>query len=225
MKKGIFIVFEGVDSSGKETQASLVQDKLKEQGQDVLYKSFPNYESESSALIKKYLNGGYGDTAYSVNPYQASTLFITDRLDDYLSSDWSNYKEDNITVISDRYSSSNLIHQGSKIDDKEERQEFINYIDDLEHNKLNIPRPDITFFLDVPIQHTFKMNKTRLNKINNSDKKDIHESDHNYIEKSYNNAVDISKQLGWHHIKCVKDGEMRSIDDINKEIMDVINKQ
>ncbi len=215
---GKLIVIDGVDASGKETQAKLTAKRLGDMGYNVKVVSFPCYGEPWSYPVRMYLEGEFGKNAEDVSPYTASMLFAVDRFASYMT-DWKkNYESDDI-IICDRYVSSNMIHQASKIDGEAEKLKFLKWIDDLEFNKNKLPRPDVTLFLDMPTEYGAKLMAQRKNKIDGSDVHDIHESNYEYLKKSYDNAVFAADTFGWKRICCVREGEIRAIDDINDEIL------
>lgn len=217
------IVIEGVDSSGKATQTKILFDTLKQKGYDVLSVEFPNYKSKSSSLVKMYLNGDFGKNADDVNPYVASSFFAVDRVATYITEIKEPLKSGKI-VIADRYVTSNLIHQASKINDVCEKENFLDWVSDFEYNKLNLPKPDLTIFLDMPVPFAKKLMEKRLNKIDNSSTLDIHEKDETYLKHSYDNAHYVADKFGWYKISCVKDNNVRSIEDIANEIFETVIK-
>ncbi len=217
------IVIEGVDSSGKATQSEILYKNLLEMGADVKKVSFPNYESPSSSIVKMYLNGDFGTDANSVNPYTASTFFALDRYAS-VNGEWKSIFSGNGIVVADRYTTSNMVHQASKIDNPDEKDAFLDWLYDFEYNKLSLPRPDAVIFLDMPVKYAQELMRNRKNKIDGSEIKDIHESDMEYLNKSYNNAVSVAEKYGWHRISCVKDGAVRTIEDISREIFETVNK-
>jgi len=225
-KPAKIIVIEGTDRSGKETQSKKLQERLTLCGFKTYRMSFPNYDNESSIFLKKYLNGDYGDVN-SLNSYQSSMLFALDR--------FITYKEklDEIIklydfVILDRYVGSNIIHQSAKLDrNSMDQSKYIDYWTDFEFNKLGLPKPDITILLNMPIEIGKKISKNRKNKITNSNKQDIHESNDEYMYRAYSSAIQVSFMLGWETIACYKKGFFgreipRSIADINDEIFNLI---
>lgn len=220
---GKLIVIEGVDSSGKATQTKILFETLKEKGFDVVSVEFPNYKSDSSALVKMYLNGTFGKNADDVNPYTASAFFAVDRVASYIT-DWKNHLEDGKIVIADRYTTSNLIHQASKINDINQKDKFLDWISDFEYEKLCLPKPDLTIFLDMPVPYAKKLMEKRLNKIDNSNTLDIHEADTEYLMHSYDNALYVANKFNWHKISCVKNDNIRSIEDISKEIFETVKE-
>lgn len=214
---GILIAIDGVDASGKQTQTELLCEKLESAGKKIRRVSFPMYDNPSSTLVKQYLAGDYGKKPSDVNAYAASMLFAADRFSTYRT-DWGEDYKNGVIIIADRYVSSNMIHQAGKIEDNAEKERFLEWLDDLEFEKLELPRPDITFFLDMPTEYGQKLMEGRNNKITGEEAKDIHESDKRYLEASYNNALLVAKKCGWERILCVKDGQIRGISEINDEM-------
>ena len=215
---GKLIVIDGVDSSGKQTHTELLSSKLVRDGFDVKRLSFPDYESPSSSLVKMYLSGQFGDNPDDVNAYAASSFFAADRFASYRTKWKADYLDENKIIIADRYVSSNMIHQASKLDSEEEKNKFLDWLSRLEYNIYQIPKPDITFFLDMPTECAEMLMRERKNKFSGEEQKDIHESNREYLEKSYSNACHIAKTLNWHRIDCTENGVIRSIDDINDEL-------
>ena len=186
-RKGkMFVIESGTDGSGKATQTQLLYDRLIKDGFEVRKVSYPNYNSESSALVKMYLRGDFGKKADDVDAYIASTFYAADRYASY-KTEWEDFYLKGGIVLADRYTSSNMVHQASKMDNVEEREKFLEWLDGYEYGLYGLPRADQVFFLDVPVKITEELMKNRKNKITNEDKKDIHESDHTYLEKTYNN--------------------------------------
>lgn len=218
---GILIAIDGVDASGKQTQTEKVYERLKADGKKVRKISFPAYDKPSSVLVKQYLNGEYGKKPEDVNAYAASMLFAADRFSTYRT-DWIKDYNDGVIIIADRYVSSNMIHQAGKISDVSEKDKFLDWVYDLEFKKLELPIPDATIFLDMPTEYGIMLMQNRTNKITGSEEKDIHESDSNYLKKSYNNAFYVANKFDWTTVSCVKDGEIRTIEDINDEIYKII---
>lgn len=218
----MLIVIEGVDCSGKETQTARLYERLKAEGERVERISFPDYESEASAPVKMYLRGDFGKSAYDVNPYAASVLFAVDRFASYKTK-WSD-KLSGI-VIADRYVTSNMVHQASKIADEEEKRKYIKWLYDLEYEKLELPKPDLVLFLDMPPEISAILNLERKNKITGENKKDIHEDDLKYLRESYENAHFVAREQGWKVIKCAEGGALRTIEDISEEIFKAVREK
>ena len=217
MKNFKLIVIEGVDSSGKATQSKLLYEKLITEYNNIETVEFPNYNSDTSAVVKMYLSGEFGKNAGDVSPYAASSFFAVDRAASVYG-EWKHIFADDKIVVADRYTTSNMIHQASKIDNNEDKSEFLDWLYDFEYNKLELPQPDIVIFLDMPVKYAKILMENRPNKIDNSKTLDIHESDDTYLNKSYDNAVFVAKKYNWCNISCVKNGEIRSIEDISCEI-------
>ena len=219
---GILIAVDGVDASGKQTHTELMAEHLLKSGRKVRKLSFPMYESESSALVKLYLSGKFGENADDVDAYTASTFFAADRFATYRT-DWKKDYDDSDTIlIADRYTSSNMIHQASKIGDFAEKDKFLDWLRDFEFNIYKIPKPDITIFLDMPPEYGKLLISGRNNKFSGNEKLDIHERDFSYLEKSYENAKYVADKFGWKTVHCVKNGEIRTIDDIQAEMVEIV---
>ncbi len=220
MKKYKLVVIEGVDSSGKETQTNKLMDNIRSMNLSAEKIVFPNYESETSSLVRMYLGGEFGKSADDVNPYTASAFFAVDRVGS-IRSKWAGRLENADIVIADRYVTSNMIHQASKISDTAEKDKFLDWVYDFEYGKLELPEPDLVIFLDMPVKYARELMANRPNKIDNSSTKDIHEADEDYLNRSYDNAVSVAERFGWHRISCVRDGSIRTIEDISQEIFEL----
>ena len=217
-KMGKLIAIDGVDASGKQTHTQMLFDRLIKEGYKVKRISFPAYESPSSELVKMYLSGAFGNNPEDVNAYAASSFFAADRFASFRT-DWGEfYKNPDTVIIADRYVSSNMIHQASKIDNDEEKNKFLKWLCELEFDIYEIPKPDMTFFLDMPVEYAQMLMSSRENKFDKNAEKDIHESNRHYLCKSYENACQIAKMFNWNRILCVADGKIRTIDEINDEI-------
>lgn len=220
------IVIEGLDSSGKATQVEKLYLRLLFEGQKVKRISFPNYNSESSTLVKMYLNGSFGETASDVSPYAASSFYAVDRYASYMTN-WKRLLDAGQFVISDRYVASNLIHQAAKFETNEEKDAYIEWETDYEHNKLGLPKADFVLFLNMPPELSIKLMEQRANKFTGHMEKDIHEKDAAYIQQSYQNAkYIIQKNPDWKVISCADaNGNLRSIEDINEEIYALVKEK
>ncbi len=214
---GKLFAIEGVDGSGKETQTRLLYERLVKEGKNPVKISFPDYESSSSYAVKLYLDGEFGNNANDVSAKTASTFFALDRYISYKTKWESDYKDGRI-IIADRYVTSNMIHQASKIDDVHGKDSFLEWLCDFEYNTYELPVPDKVIFLDVPPSVGADLTKGRKNKATGSEQKDIHEKDSAHIQKSYDNAKYVAKKYGWEIIECAPDGKMRSIEDIGEQI-------
>lgn len=196
---GILIAIEGTDGCGKHTQSALLADGLRMMGYKVHQLSFPCYESNSSALVKMYLNGEFGDDPESVNPYAASTFFAVDRYASFVTS-WKGKYDDGHIIITDRYTMSNAIHQGAKLEGHA-KQEYLDWLYDLEFSKLKIPAPDIVYYLDVPAEISEVLRQQRERRTRT--KPDIHENLEFQI-KSRESALHTADVSGWTVINCAK---------------------
>ena len=183
MKKGKLIVIEGTDSSGKQTQTEKVYNRLLEEGYKVKRITFPDYESPSSAPVKMYLSGELGQNPQDVNVYAVSSMYAIDRFISF-TKNWKDFYEEGGIIISDRYTMSNMIHQASKINDMEEKKKYVDWLYDLEFEKMKIPFPDLVIFLNMPTEFAYKLMESRLNKFSNEEEKDIHEKNKDYMKKS-----------------------------------------
>ena len=213
-EKYMLINIEGTDGCGKKTQVELLYNYLKDKGYKVLKLSFPNYESESSALVKMYLRGDFGESVNDVNAYQASILFSVDRLATMLKIDVDKYDY----ILFDRYVPSNMIHQSTRIENLDELDDYLKWLEDLEYEKLKLPKPDNVLFLDVPVEISMKLARSR-NELKNGQEKDIQEKDDEHLIKAYNRGKYVAKKFGWEIINCEKDGNIKTIDEINKDIL------
>ncbi len=221
MKKGKLIVIEGLDSSGKATQTALVVDRLKEMGYKVMHVAFPDYESNSSALVKMYLNGELAPKADDINPYAASSFYAVDRYASYKSK-WEEFYLNGGIVVADRYTTSNMIHQASKIDGTRIKNLYLDWLMDYEYKLLKLPVPNKVIFLNMSPDASSELMKERPNKITGKSEKDIHERDAEYLNKTYVNALYVAKKFEWDEVFCVDDSRIRSIREINNEIMNKI---
>lgn len=220
MNGKLIIIESGSDASGKATQTKKLYERLLKDGYNIKRVEYPNYQSESSALVKMYLRGDFGDKPSDVDPYVSSTFFAADRYASY-KTEWEEFYCNGDIILADRYTTSNMVHQASKMD-KENRDKYLDWLTDYEFNMYKIPKPDCVIFLDVPIEFSQKLMENRKNKFTGEDKKDIHESDIKYLEDSYNNSLYIADKYNWKKINCVENNQLRSIDSIHEEIYQVV---
>lgn len=218
----LIIIDSGSDASGKATQTKKIYERLLKEGYNIKHIEFPNYESESSSLVKMYLRGDFGKNADYVDPYVASTFYAADRYASF-KTEWEEFYNNGGIIIADRYTTSNMIHQGSKMNDWD-RNAYLHWLEDYEFNIYKIPRPDEVIFLDVPIEYSAKLMENRKNKITGEDDKDIHENNIDYLSKCYKGSLEIADIYNWKKINCIKDGNLREIDDIHEEIYDFVKK-
>lgn len=211
---GKLIVIEGTDGSGKSTQFRLLTQRVADAGYKFQKLVFPQYAEESSALIRMYLKGEFGASPSDVSSYAASAFFAVDRYASYKKV-WGQWYEAGGLVLSDRYTTSNAVHQASK-ESPENQQEYLRWLYEFEYEKLGLPRPDLTIYLDVPTDFTEKMMRRREADTNTS--ADIHEQDLQYLATCRRTGKAAAEYYHWTIINCVKDGKMRSIKDIHEEI-------
>ena len=221
---GKLFVIDGTDGSGKQTQSSLLKERMKKDGIDFKSVSFPNYDSPSSALVKMYLEGDFGENQKDVSPYIASTFYAADRYATY-KKDFEEYYNNGGIIIADRYTTSNMIHQAGIIKDKREREKFLKWLWDFEFNLYGLPIPTEVIFLNMPPDYTEKLIQDRENKITHEKQKDIIEKNKQNTIDAYNNALELVKKYNWYEIKCVKDDKIRTIEDINDEIYELVKKK
>lgn len=212
------IVIEGLDGSGKATNAALLQEYLNALGKKTKKITFPNYQSDSSALIKMYLSGQFGKNPSDVNAYAASAFYAVDRFASF-KSDWQADYESGCWIIADRYTTSNAVHQASKLSGAQ-RDAFFEWLYDFEFEKLGLPKPDAVIYLDVPPEVSQKLIEGRYNGDNT--KKDIHESDINYLNHCRDAAIYAADKLGWHKIELTKNGKMCTREQNLNKIVDVL---
>ncbi len=211
---GKLIVIEGTDGSGKSTQFRLMSEHLEKDKVAFKHLVFPRYAEESSALIRMYLGGQFGSKPTDVNAYAASSFYAVDRFASY-KMDWGKWYEEGGLVLSDRYTTSNAVHQASKLSGQD-REQYLHWLYDFEYAKLGLPKPDLVIYLDVPTDFTEKMLRHR--EADTNTKADIHEQDMQYLATCRETGRDAAKYYGWTVIHCVKDGAMRSMEDIHREI-------
>lgn len=211
---GKLIVIEGTDGSGKSTQFRLLTGRLESEQVKFQKLVFPQYSEPSSALIRMYLGGEFGKSPSDVNAYAASAFYSVDRYASYRKV-WGKWYEEGGLVISDRYTTSNAVHQASK-EPEDKREDFLNWLYDFEYDKLGLPRPDLVIYLDVPTDFTEKMLRHRESETNTH--ADIHEQDMQYLATCRRMGRAAAEHYGWTVIRCVRDGAMRSMEDIHEEI-------
>ena len=212
------IVIEGTDGCGKSTQCELTARTLEALGVDFKRLRFPRYENESSALLRMYLRGDFGKHPEDVNAYAASTFFAVDRYASFRT-DWKADYEAGRVIFSDRYTTSNAVHQSSKLEESQLKS-FTDWLFSYEYDLLGLPRPSCVIFLDLPPELSFAMLEKR-----QGEKGDIHELDHAYLCESYSRAKKLCIEQGWHRIPCDRGGKIRSAEEIQREIEAVIREE
>ena len=217
---GKLIVIEGTDGSGTSTQFRLMSEHLQRDGVAFRHIVFPRYSEESSALIRMYLGGQFGTKPSDVNAYAASSFYAVDRFASY-KMDWGQWYEEGGLVLSDRYTTSNAVHQASK-ETGADREKFLAWLEDFEYGKLGLPKPDLIIYLDVPTDYTDKLLRHREQDTNT--KADIHEKDMQYLATCRQCGKAAADFYGWTVIDCVKNGVMRTMEDIHNEIYAHVKK-
>lgn len=213
---GILVDIEGLDGSGKETQAKLLYEYIRSNiSNKANYISFPDYNSKSSELVKMYLNGEFGHSPLDVNAYAASSFFAVDRFHSYKKV-WEKAYNSGEWIIANRYTSSNFLYQLPKLK-KTEWENYLNWAADYEYNKLGLPKPDAVFYLYVPVEISQKLMEKRYN--GDSSKKDLHEADINFLKFCEEAARYAAERNKWNVIKCVEGGKLKSVEEIHKEII------
>ena len=208
---GKLIVFEGTDGSGKSTQFELLAKRL--EAEQIGFQRL-----ESSALIRMYLGGAFGDDPEAVNAYAASTFYAVDRYASYQRV-WKDYYQGGGLVVSDRYTTSNAVHQGSKVPEGE-RAEFFRWLYDLEYDRMGLPRPDLVVLLDMPVELSEQLMRKR--EQSTGTHADIHERDEDYLKKCRDVALHAAKYYGWRTVSCAKNGAIRGVEDIHEEVYAIV---
>ncbi len=217
---GKVIVIEGSDGSGKATQTRLLYEALAAEGRPVRMVAYPNYESRSSALVQMYLGGEFGSDACAVNAYVTSAFYAVDRFASYLK-EWKDFygSGDDHIVICDRYVTSNMLHQAAKLDTLEEKLAFLDWEYDFEYVKGGLPVPDCVLFLDVEPEVSMRLIKERAGKDASKARRDIHEADPAFLERSYRNHVLLAERYGWLRVPCCgARGKLRPVGEIHQMI-------
>ena len=216
---GKLIIFEGLDGSGKGTQTHLTAENLRAEGRELRQITFPNYQSPSSSLVKMYLGGEFGQHPDDVNAYAASSFYAVDRYASY-KTDWGSFYREGGLVLSDRYTTSNAVHQCSKLPPMH-WDGFLNWLFDFEYKKIGIPAPDCVVYLAVDPEVSQKLMTERYH--GDESRKDIQEKDREYMARSRAAAEYCARTLGWQRIECttLENGAktMRTVQDINAEVL------
>ena len=211
---GKLIVFEGIDGSGKSTQSGLTRSRLESEGIEFRSVTFPRYDNPSASLIKMYLGGEFGTKPGDVNAYAASCFYAVDRVASFLQ-DWKDYYNNGGLIVMDRYTTSNAIHQSAKLP-KSEREEYLRWLSDFEFGLLGLPAPDAVMYMDIPFELALKRIAQRENATGTTG--DIHEKDTEYLRTCHECGLQAADIYGWNKISLTKDGNERTIEDINDEI-------
>ncbi len=212
------IAIDGTDASGKATQTALLEKRLKDIGYEVISVSFPDYASRACEPVKMYLEGAFGSKPSDTNPYAASSFFAVDRYASFKTKWEQFYKKDDCVILLNRYTTSNAVHQLSKMismpDD--EKRAFLDWLFDFEFTKLGLPSPDLTVYLEMPTDISLALLDKRCD--DTGAKKDIHELDSRHLYDSHAAAIFACENLGWHRILCGADGKPFELSDIHEKV-------
>ncbi|MBR6119044.1 MAG: deoxynucleoside kinase [Oscillospiraceae bacterium] len=211
---GKLIVLEGTDGSGKSTQFELLKRRMEQEGTAFRTIVFPQYQEPSSALIRMYLGGEFGENPNDVNAYAASTFYAVDRYASYRKA-WGEYYQKGGLILSDRYTSSNAVHQASKLP-APARPDFYRWLYDLEFIRFGLPTPDLVLYLDMPTELTEQLMRRRENSTHTH--ADIHEKDLDYLRLCRKTGLEAAAYYGWRVVSCARDGAVRGIEEIHEEI-------
>ncbi len=222
MSKGKLITIEAGDGSGKATQTKALYDRLLAEGYQVLKVEYPDYQSESSALVRMYLGGEFGQQAENVSAYGASSFFAVDRYASYLLK-WRQAYESGWIILADRYTTSNMVHQAVKLKDSAEREEFLTWLWDFEFGRLQLPVPDRVIYLDMPPEISDRLINSRAAK-DSSRQKDIHEKDTSYLHHCHRAYNEVAEKYGWVKISCAQQGNLRSVQDIHEDVYQAVKE-
>ena len=217
---GKLIVLEGTDGSGKATQARMMGQRLQREGIAFREIDFPRYGNPFAEPANLYLHGALGSEPGDVNAYASSVLFAVDRFASY-KEEWGTFYEQGGVVIANRYTTSNAVHQASKLP-AGERQEYLDWLFDLEYRRLGLPAPDLVVYLDLPTELSEQMLRRR--ETATGTQADIHEQDEEYLHSCRMNARDIARDLGWTVIHCDREGAVRTVEDIHEEIWQQVRR-
>lgn len=222
MSKGKLITIEAGDGSGKATQTKALYDRLLAEGYQVLKVEYPDYQSESSALVRMYLGGEFGQQAENVSAYGASSFFAVDRYASYLLK-WRQAYEAGWIILADRYTTSNMVHQAVKLKDSAEREEFLTWLWDFEFGRLQLPVPDRVIYLDMPPEISDRLINSRAAK-DSSRQKDIHEKDTSYLHHCHRAYNEVAEKYGWVKISCAQQGNLRTVQDIHEDVYQAVKE-
>ena len=222
MAKGKLITIEAGDGSGKATQTRALMEHLVKDGYRVVKVEYPDYKSDSSALVKMYLGGEFGEHAEDVDAYGASTFFAVDRYASF-HLNWKQAYEEGAIILADRYTTSNMVHQAVKLTDPIEREEFLTWLWDFEFGKLKLPVPDVVVYLDMDPEVSDRLINERA--AHNADrKKDIHEKDTNYLHRCHDAYNWVADKYGWKKVVCSVNGKPRPIENIHEDVYRAVRR-
>ena len=218
MKDGRLIVLEGLDGSGKATQTELICKKLTKRNKKFCKLSFPDYNEPSSALVKMYMNSEFGSSPDDVNVYAASSFYAVDRYASYKKF-WKRNYENGQIIIADRYTTSNEIYQLCRLE-KSQWDGYLEWLEDYEYSKLGLPKPDLVIYLDMPVEVSQKLMKSRYN--GDDSKKDLYEKNVDFLKKCRETAMHTAKKFGWKVVSCSENGAPKPIGEISDLVENLI---
>ncbi|MEA4894571.1 MAG: deoxynucleoside kinase [Oscillospiraceae bacterium] len=216
--QGKLIVLEGIDGSGKSTQFRLLAERLERDGVPFRRLVFPRYDKSSSSLLRSYLSGEFGKEPGDVNAFAASTFFFVDRFASF-KTDWGEYYKSGGTVICDRYTTSNAIHQGAKLPENE-LDAFFDWLYDFEFRLMELPKPDIVLYMDIDLETCLRQMKARQEQTGTSG--DIHETNISYLAACLKAGARAAGRLGWSKVRCLESGLMRGVADIHEDVYETV---
>ena len=216
--KGRLIVFEGTDGSGKATQSRLLCEHLRRDGVYLENINFPRYGKPSAAMVQEYLDGNLGKHPGDVNAYAASMFYAMDRYASY-KQDWGDFYEAGGLIVADRYTTSNAVHQASKLPEGE-RTAYLEWLFHTEYELLGLPKPDLGVYLYMPTEITERMMRKR--EADTNTHADIHEQDAAYLRACRENARAIVRDCGWTHILCAEGDQPRTPEDIHDQVYGLV---
>ncbi len=213
---GKLIVIDGLDGSGKNTQATRLYETLCKEGKFCRMVSFPDYESPACAPVKMYLSGAFGTDPEAVNSYASSTFFAIDRFCSFRTH-WQEDYERGAIIIANRYTTANAIHQLTKLKESE-HEAFLDWLYDFEFHKLGLPEPDLTILLQVPVEKSLELIDHR------GETKDIHEN-REHLKKAARAAQYCAERRHWKILPCVSsEGDMYSVETIGEMVRDAVSE-
>ena len=222
MAKGKLIVIDGTDGSGKATQTKLLIKRLQKTGRRVKYVDFPQYGKKSAGPIEDYLNGHYG-TAEELGAYIPSMFFAVDRY--AASKQIRKYLKDGFVVISNRYVTANMAHQGGKIKSAKDREKFYNWLDELEYTFFKIPKPNLGIILHLPAKISAKLLKKRGPTYYIGSKKgDIHEKSSEHLRAAEKIYQHIAEKFRYPVVEGYVDGKLQTPDEIHEKVYKIVKK-
>lgn len=221
--RGKLIVIDGTDGAGKATQTKLLAKRLRQSGKMVLVQDFPRYGKKSAALVEDYLNGRFGP-ALKLGPRIPSIFYAVDRF--AASKDIHKALSRGQNVISNRYVSANLGHQGSKLKTREARRQFFAWANELEYRLFNIPKPDLTLVLHLPSLMAQRLveKKSARGYLKRFKKKDLHERDISHLLAAEKTYLELCELFKFRLIKCFNKTEILAKDEIAELIWKEVKK-